>query len=112
VNAIVLAKGRLEGENKSSFDVTVGEDTLCIRFIHPLNIISDWPKLPPLQLELEEEENQEPVNEAIKSELKKIKNPSGPKVKDPYESDDTTAMLPILVALGAFIPLVICLCKL
>jgi hypothetical protein len=77
-----------------------------------LDCFSDWPKLPPLQLELVDEDNQEPLNEALKSELKKIRNPSGPKVKDPYESDNTAVMLPILVAIGAFIPLVICLCKL
>ncbi len=44
---------------------------------------------------------------------KKVRNPSGPKAKDPYaESDDTSAFLPIFVAVGAFIPLIFCLCKL
>ena len=36
-----------------------------------------------------------------------------PKIADPYESDDTSVtLLPVLVALGAFIPLVFCLCRL
>ncbi|QQP41771.1 KIAA0152 -like protein, partial [Caligus rogercresseyi] len=39
-------------------------------------------------------------------------NPSGPKARDPYELDDTSVMLPIFVAVGAFIPLVLCMCKL
>ena len=42
----------------------------------------------------------------------KSRNPSGPKTRDPYENDDSSAMLPIFVAIGAFIPLVFCLCKL
>ena len=38
---------------------------------------------------------------------------SGPKVKDPYAADDTSAMLlPVFGAIGAFIPLLYCLCKL
>jgi len=61
---------------------------------------------------MDNEENQNSVDEALKSELKKIRNPSGPKAKDPYESIETTAMLPIIVAIGAFIPLLMCLCKL
>lgn len=84
VNAIVLARGRLE----------------------------DWPKLPPLPMEPEEEDGGEAPKESTKPDSKKIRNPSGPKAKDPYESDDTAAMLPIFVAVGAFIPLVFCLCKL
>jgi hypothetical protein len=36
-----------------------------------------------------------------------------PKVLDPYASDDTGSMLlPVFVAVGAFIPLLICLCQL
>ena len=41
------------------------------------------------------------------------KRPSGPKVQDPYATDDTNSMLlPIVVAIGAFIPILFCLCKL
>ena len=74
----------------------------------------DWPKLPPLPTEPEEEElgSEETKESSVNREAKKLRNPSGPKAKDPYESDDTTAMLPIFVAVGAFIPLVFCLCKL
>jgi len=37
---------------------------------------------------------------------------SGPKAADPYAADDTATLLPLLVAIGAFIPLLFCLCKL
>jgi hypothetical protein len=72
----------------------------------------DWPQLPPAPVEPEEEELiGDQANE--RGEAKKIRNPSGPKAKDPYaESDDTSAFLPIFVAVGAFIPLIFCLCKL
>ena len=40
------------------------------------------------------------------------RKPSGPRVADPYAEDDSSSMLPIFVAIGAFIPLVFCLCKL
>ena len=78
--------------------------------------IPDWPKLPALPAEAEEEEeiigDATAAKEPSKRDAKKLRNPSGPKAKDPYESDDTTAMLPIFVAVGAFVPLVFCLCKL
>lgn len=68
----------------------------------------DWPQLPPLQLETEEEA----VTDQIKDSQGQNRNPSGPKARDPYENDETSAMLPIFVAIGAFIPLVFCMCKL
>ena len=69
--------------------------------------------MPPLPIEPEEDDlTGDLAQESSKRDAKKVRNPSGPKAKDPYESDDTTAMLPIFVAVGAFIPLVFCLCKL
>lgn len=70
--------------------------------------LADWPQLPPLPSETEEET----LINNDKEPLGKSRNPSGPKAKDPYENDDTSAMLPIFVAIGAFIPLVFCMCKL
>ena len=32
-------------------------------------------------------------------------------VEDPYASDETSYLIPVLVAIGAFIPLLFCLCK-
>lgn len=70
--------------------------------------LENVPKLPPLTWETEPEEPREEVEEV------KVKNrrPSGPKHPDPYSVDDTSIMLPVFVAIGAFIPLLFCLCKL
>lgn len=43
---------------------------------------------------------------------RKPRKTSGPKQQDPYALDDSTAMLPVFIAIGAFIPLLFCLCKL
>ena len=68
----------------------------------------DWPQLPPLPSETEEETLSDHISDASV----KNRNPSGPRAKDPYENDESSAMLPIFVAIGAFIPLVFCMCKL
>lgn len=95
VNAILLMKGRL----------------------------NDWPPLPPLPQEPEEdddfmEEEASPSRggngdggAGAGGGASKTRNPSGPKARDPYEMDDTSTMLPIFVAIAAFIPLVFCMCK-
>jgi len=59
----------------------------------------------------ESDEEDYPPPEKERSKDRKYK-PSGPKVADPYASDDTATLLPLLVAIGAFIPLLFCLCKL
>ena len=71
-------------------------------------IFSDWPQLPPLPSETEEET----LSDHISDSSVKNRNPSGPKAQDPYENEEGSAMLPIFVAIGAFIPLVFCMCKL
>lgn len=43
---------------------------------------------------------------------RKTRKTSGPKQQDPYALDDSTVMLPVFIAIGAFIPLLFCLCKL
>jgi hypothetical protein len=69
----------------------------------------DVPQLAPLQEDLfeEPEEKHEEVRRASTS-----KRASGPRVPDPYAADDSSIMLPVFVAIGAFIPLLFCLCKL
>jgi len=69
--------------------------------------MEDWPKLPPLPIETEEE-----IDEELKESTSARRKPSGPRVADPYAEEDSSSMLPIFVAIGAFIPLVFCLCKL
>jgi len=80
INSIVLMKGTLE----------------------------DWPKLPPLPIEPEEEDIADELKEAPSARRK----PSGPRVADPYSEEDSSSLLPIFVAIGAFVPIVFCLCKL
>lgn len=52
------------------------------------------------------------VREEPKEESTKQRKTSGPKQQNPYQLDDSSTMLPIFIALGAFVPLLYCLCKL
>jgi len=71
--------------------------------------LNDWPTLPPLPSDTEEETINDHITD---SQSGKNRNPSGPRAVDPYAEDESSAMLPIFVAIGAFIPLVFCMCKL
>jgi hypothetical protein len=67
--------------------------------------------LPPK--EREEEDDDSDDDEIRLRKQRSHHTVSEPKVQDPYASDDTGSMLmPIFVAVGAFIPLLICLCRL
>uniref|UniRef100_A0ABD2VVF1 Malectin domain-containing protein n=1 Tax=Trichogramma kaykai TaxID=54128 RepID=A0ABD2VVF1_9HYME len=74
--------------------------------------LDDVPLLEPMPQEPDEdqgtqEEEEEPVI--------RTRNKSGPRTPDPYESVDSSFLLqslPICAAIGAFIPLLFCLCKL
>lgn len=85
INAIVVMKGSLE----------------------------DVPKLPQLP-GIEQNEDHEQVEDDSISENKpeRARKTSGPKAVDPYASDESSLLLPVLVALGVFIPTLFCLCKL
>lgn len=58
-----------------------------------------------------EEETIRNIRETPKEEPPKIRKTSGPKNENPYALDDSSSMLPIFIAIGAFVPLLICLCK-
>lgn len=83
-------------------------------------LFSDVPQLQPMQNPHEsrppveeEEEDEELEEESSPKKEKKRRPPAGPKVQDPYAADDTgSMMLPVLIAIGAFIPLLFCLCRL
>ena len=86
-----------------------------------LPFLTDVPKLPPLPGAEKKEsppapEEEEPEEESEDADGKKARKkwrPSGPKVQDPYATDDTgSMMLPVFVAICAFIPLLFCLCRL
>ena len=86
VNAIILSKARL----------------------------SDWPQLQPLP-DLEEADDirdQSEAEESTHSNSQQRDTASGPKPRNPYENDESYGMLPIFLALGAFIPLMFCMRKL
>lgn len=70
--------------------------------------LEDVPKLPPIPMEPAPFEQVKDEPEVIP----KNRRPSGPKHPDPYEMDDSSIMLPVFIAIGAFIPLLFCLCKL
>lgn len=74
------------------------------------------PKLPAIKKEIAPQQAQPPPPEPEpKVERRKPSKPrktSGPRQQDPYTLDDSTVMLPVFVVIGAFIPVLFCLCKL
>ncbi|KAG6804073.1 malectin [Apis florea] len=71
--------------------------------------IEDIPQLGPIPQEPEEYHN---IQEDEEESTVRSRHTSGPRTPDPYSIDDSSVMLPVFVALGAFIPLLFCLCKL
>lgn len=93
--------------------------------------IEEIPKLPPLSFlnqddsnlkESQQNLNLDEMDEDYSSSSRSPSSPdkskrkrltSGPKSPDPYSTDDTSSMfLPIAMAIGAFLPILFCLCKL
>jgi len=72
--------------------------------------LEDQAKLPSLAMEQEGEDD---VDQEEKESSSKRRTPSGPRIADPYENQDSL-VLPVLVAIAAIIPVisVFCLCKL
>lgn len=74
------------------------------------------PRLPPLNNDdpTERSVEQDIINEDIieKPTSTKARKTSGPRQPNPYSMDDSSVMLPVFIAIGAFIPLLFCLCKL
>lgn len=74
----------------------------------------DVPQLAPIQPPVPEEEPEE-KHETFESEkpLKSRKVKSGPRAQDPYEDISlSSSIFPVFVAIGAFIPILFCLCRL
>uniref|UniRef100_G3WSG9 Malectin n=1 Tax=Sarcophilus harrisii TaxID=9305 RepID=G3WSG9_SARHA len=78
--------------------------------------IDEVPKLQPHPgLEKKEEEEEEEEYEEgsnAKRQASKNRVQSGPRTPNPYASDNSSLMFPILVAFGVFIPTLFCLCRL
>ncbi|CAL1529905.1 unnamed protein product [Lymnaea stagnalis] len=114
-------KLRVNGEtsqvdgNKISIEFIKGDmDNPKVNAIYVIKgTVDDIPKLPSMPGTDVPEEEEEDDEESQSLKPQKSRKPSGPKMKDPYAADDTSAMLlPVFVAIGAFIPLLYCLCKL
>lgn len=86
-------------------------------FLKYVSLFLEIPKLPPVpQMELpddsldEDEDEDEPVAKATK--VQRNLKTSGPKVVDPYAEDQSSSLLPLLIALVAILPVIFCLCRL
>uniref|UniRef100_A0A4W3I8V5 Malectin n=1 Tax=Callorhinchus milii TaxID=7868 RepID=A0A4W3I8V5_CALMI len=78
-------------------------------------LVDEFPKLlphPGLEKKEEEEEEEDYEEGSEKKPPSKKKVKSGPRTPDPYASDNSSLMFPILVAFGVFIPTLFCLCRL
>lgn len=76
--------------------------------------VDEVPKLQPhpgLEKKEEEEEDEEEESPSTRRNTKKSVQ-SGPRTPNPYASDNSSLMFPILVAFGVFIPTLFCLCRL
>nr|XP_033811458.1 malectin isoform X2 [Geotrypetes seraphini] len=78
--------------------------------------VDEVPKLQPHPAleKKEEEEEEEEYEEGSNNKKTVIKTrvQSGPRTPNPYASDNSSLMFPILVAFGVFIPTLFCLCRL
>lgn len=68
----------------------------------------DIPELP--SLTPDEKEEEEDVQ--VEKKSSPVRHPSGPRSPNPYDTEDSSKMLPIFIAIGAFLPLLFCLCRL
>ncbi|CAF3261310.1 unnamed protein product [Rotaria socialis] len=65
------------------------------------------PETPEVPTELEDEDEAPAKAAQVKRSLK----PSGPKVVDPYTEDQSSSLMPLLIAIAAVIPVIFCLCR-
>lgn len=80
--------------------------------------VDDVPQLPPLErmdhfTPHDDEEEEDEDGQKSRSSERRRRTITETRIPDPYASEDASSMLiPVFVAIGAFIPLVFCLCKL
>ncbi|XP_071946303.1 malectin-A-like [Antedon mediterranea] len=125
-----VSKGKLTVKGEAS---TIGS-SLSVEFVKgiydnpKINAIvvmkgteDDVPKLPPIpgkednldSFDDDEDEDDDERTEERKQNIKIPSNiPSGPKTVDPYSSNESSLLFPILIAIGLFIPSLFCLCRL
>ncbi|KAM9331316.1 malectin [Gastrophryne carolinensis] len=121
---IVIRKGKLsvQGEvstytGKLSVEFVKGyydNPKVCALYLMK-GTADEVPKLQPhpgLEKKEEEEEEEEEEGPSTKKQSNKNRVQSGPRTPNPYASDNSSLMFPILVAFGVFIPTLFCLCRL
>jgi hypothetical protein len=121
VNAIILVKGKPEQipqllpyqpsqpKNFEDFDEDEKENPSARNEEDEESDMNE--RIKQMQKQRFEEENNERVSASRKSKVYQQEPPT-PVVTDPYASDESSYIIPILVSIGAFIPLLFCLCKL
>ncbi len=77
---------------------------------HTLHPLTDLPAIPPMQESEPEDMDSENDDSVEEEQESKFKRTSGPKVTDPYASDDSWFM-PITIAIAVFLPVLFCLCR-
>ncbi|XP_075153174.1 malectin-A [Haematobia irritans] len=138
INAFALFKGDvhriprlmpLQNEQAKDFDDGFGEEKK-----HEINAHTQSKKAKGSKKAIEEELNQELLeseedetledsydheSEGIDDEMdyltkdnRRNSKTSGPRQPNPYTSEDSMVLMPVFVAIGCFIPLLFCLCKL
>ena len=105
VNAIIIWKGSIDRK----FELIIHSPTNFL--------FEEIPKLPPILQEevpdeplFEEEEEDESLG--TPTNVRRNLKTSGPKVVDPYAEDQSSTLLPLIIALAAIIPVLFCLCRL
>lgn len=88
-----------------------------IRVQHCWWYAADVPRLPPLPAsddhQSDEPDDADDEDHEASTEPKRRRRVAEPRVTDPYSTEDSSSMLvPVAIAIGIFIPLVFCLCKL
>lgn len=76
---------------------------------------TDVPTLPPLPWNTDDDiegDDEDDADTEDVTEKRQIKHKSGPKTVDPYASDDSSLIFPILISIAVFIPTLFCLCRL
>lgn len=100
INAIILFKGH----NRKDLDQIPRLQSIEEYFDQALKDSMD-------AYEPDEETIQNIRDDVKQEEEPKARKTSGPKQQNPYALDDSSTMLPIFIAIGAFVPLLFCLCK-
>ncbi|CAL1284607.1 unnamed protein product [Larinioides sclopetarius] len=110
-NKLIINEEESEHDGKIRVEFIKGyRDNPKINAIYVMRgSLADIPQLPSLASD-EKDEEEEDVNQEKKSSP--VRYPSGPRIPNPYETEDSSTMLPIFIAIGAFLPLLFCLCRL